>query len=47
MVSSFEDEEEVLDGWVLVSLSSSVVAEIACVLGLVVCLQEQSVKGWL
>jgi hypothetical protein len=47
MVSSIEDEEEeVLGGWVLISLSSSWV-EIACMVALVVCLQEQSVKGWL
>jgi len=43
---SLEDDEVMLDGWLTFSLSSSVV-EIACVLGLVSCLQEQSVKGWL
>ena len=45
MILSLEDET-LLDGLVLGSLSSSVRGD-PCVLGLVVCLQEQRVKGWL
>ena len=46
MLSHEGDDEDVLDGWILVSLSSSVIGD-ASGLALVVCLQEQSVKGWL
>lgn len=41
---SLLEEEVLLVGWL--PLSSSVMGE-ACKLELVVCLQEQSVKGWL